>query len=205
MDSNKIQHIETIKDTNTLIKEIQKQNKEFDLKDFFTSNGDVNGSVKIITPKQSIGVYAKQRHYTVIEKIYSLMYPDFKGFLKSKKRYKSWREEAIEKGNIFMQLCSITPSLIYLPDEISQTQCEELARFIAEVNEINKYLKGVNKNQLDFFINAQGFENKILYSDEIEQVLEQAEERTNYNILENPIECVVQDIKVKDDFGRYAI
>lgn len=162
------------------------KNKKFNLEDFYIKNEQA--AVGIIAPDESIYEYVDERHYKTIEQIYAKKYENFEGFLKSQKNYRSWREEALDKGNIIMQLCSEVLSLIYFPERINERQYNEMKKFVNDIININLKLKDKEKSQIAFETNIPGL--TILAGDDINKIITEIG-----NIVESKNTHVAEDME----------
>jgi len=154
----------------------------FDLEEFYLDKYASSGGVCLITNNQMImtDCYIKQSKYSnygmhidTVDAMYKAIYG-----ISGPKEFKNWQEKILEDGNILIQLCSLVPSLIWIPEEISENQKEFLTAFSNRVNQIVAFNR-------DYFK-----ENPIIFECFIEK---------GQNILtENSIEEVIKNIKVKE-------
>lgn len=138
------------------ILDIEKGVNEFNLEDFYLQ--DLNGGFIIISPKQTIAMYnddvAKETrvhsgpHGEKIEKLFQIMYPNFKKFASNIWFY----PEVIEKNCIVMALNSLegAPNIIAYPSRINQRQYEEFEKFTDYMASINAKLAEMGKMDVMF-------------------------------------------------------
>lgn len=138
------------------ILDIEKGVNEFNLEDFYLQ--DLNGGFIIISPKQTIAMYnddvAKETrvhsgpHGEKIEKLFQIMYPNFKKFASNIWFY----PEVIEKNCIVMALNSLegAPNIIAYPSRINQRQYEEFEKFTDYMTSINAKLAEMGKMDVMF-------------------------------------------------------
>lgn len=126
--------IENIRNARLLLKEIKRQNDEFDMAKFYLSQNGKNGggAVQIITPSHKLSCFANKSHRLVVENIYRLIYSDFRGF-----KTGIWQEESCDKGNILLQLCSNGCSLVWVPKRITDFQFKSLSFSYAMMQSLN--------------------------------------------------------------------
>ena len=102
--------------------------------------GGVDGAMIVITPFQTISLPAPEEHGEVTKRIYRVLYDDFKDFtfpdfLYENTDYKVWQEQALEYGNVLIQVCLGSYTPVWIPEHINDYQysmLEQLVSFIKE-------------------------------------------------------------------------
>lgn len=126
--------IENIRTSHLLLKEVKRQNEEFDIVKFYLlrKGSKCGGAVQIIMPDHQLSCFANKSHKLVVENVYGLLYKDF-----SKFNTEVWQEESCARGNILLQLCANGCSLAWIPKEITDFQFKRLAFSCAMIRELN--------------------------------------------------------------------
>lgn len=156
----------------------------FDLEDFYLDKYPSSGGICMITKNQMImtDCYIKLDrkssygvHRDTVDAIYKAIYgisgPDY-----DKKR--AWQDKILDDGNIVIQLCSRAPTLVWIPEEISQYQWELLSNFSNRINQIVAF----NPHHFE--------ENPILFDYYIR--------KGNSSIAINNIEEILRFVEVKE-------
>lgn len=159
---------------------------KFNLEDFLcgNENGILSGLV-LITENQMIMVEAfvdeavaktfsinpkYGNHYIAATEIYKAIYEDGEERIKDEgNRY--WQSKVIKQGNILLELCAHAPSIIWVPETITETQ---LNNFIV-INEAIK--KCVRENQNYFERNPIIFD--VIYEDVVDFINHNLDEVIN--------------------------
>lgn len=111
----------------------------FDLEDFYLDKLS-SGGVCLITDNQMIMTecYIKQTkgssyamHIDTVDAIYKAIYGK-----NGPEDLRDWQGKILDDGNIIIQLCSKVPTLIWIPEEISENEYELLTTFSNRINQI---------------------------------------------------------------------
>lgn len=153
----------------------------FDLEDFYHSKGASTGAVCLITKNQMLmtDCYSKPNpesryglHYDTANEMYIAIYGkqlDFNG----------WEKQIERDGNILIRLSTLSSTIVYLPEKITNTQAELFNNFIKRMNIILKSdTQYFEKNPIEVIYWDEI--NKVLESDinSFETILEIAQEKT---------------------------
>lgn len=194
-------YIEALEDKQEILNEVKKQNKVFDIVDFYVNHR--NGAIWVCTTKQTINCFALWDHGMVLEKIYGLIYDDFVKWSK----VLNWQEEAVGlKGNICIQLCSEYPSFIWIPKQINQRQYDDFCRFLEKIDMANEQLRKLGKDDIVLEYDLEGIEDEYVLEMKKEDILEEVERRVK-DIKENPHEHLLSEVRITtnkkiEDDGR---
>lgn len=132
---------------------IKQQSEQFSLEDFYLNNDvvikknglmminpdGVDGAMIVITPFQTISLPAPEEHGEVAKRIYRVLYDDFKDFTFPR----MWYKQALEYGNVLIQVCLGSYSPVWIPEHINDYQysmLEQLVSFIKEYRLTEKEL-----------------------------------------------------------------
>ena len=129
------------------------QRDQFSLQDFYLNNDavikkngliimnadGVDGAMIVITPFQTISLPAPEEHGEVAKRIYRVLYDDFKDFTFPRR----WYKQALEYGNVLIQVCLGSYTPVWIPEHINDYQysmLEQLVSFIKEYRLTEKEL-----------------------------------------------------------------
>lgn len=132
---------------------IKQQSEQFSLEDFYLNNDavikkngliimnadGVDGAMIVITPFQTISLPAPEEHGEVTKRIYRVLYDDFKDFTFPRR----WYKQALEYGNVLIQVCLGSYTPVWIPEHINDYQysmLEQLVSFIKEYRLTEKEL-----------------------------------------------------------------
>ncbi len=127
--------------------EIVRENDHFNLKDFYLNK--LNGAVAVITQDDIIFAYAICDHKNVTNAIYNYLYNNQEEYFNNLDYL--WQQTALKYGNIIIQFCSDSPSMIWLPSDINEFQNAALS-FIQNSMENVRQKYGI---QIDYFITKE--------------------------------------------------
>lgn len=160
--------------------------REFDLYNFlYDPNNEALIAVVIITQNQMItlGSFigknnsekpAYNLHYEIEKEIYRIIYPDVNDALIDSDT--TMQNEIVSHGNILIELCPHSPSMIWLPGQITESQLQSLIIF-------NEALKKCIKQQESYF-EERPLMFDIIYEDKIEFLSNNFDEIINSITLE---------------------
>ena len=126
--------VETITDKKLLEEEIEHENNIFDLEEFYSK--ELDGAAIVITKDNMISVYSWIGHGAAVLNIYN--YLDGKDPKESKWEWPIWQFEAVEAGNIIIQLCDKCGSPVLLPSRMNDYQYNTLMRIVEDLTEIDE-------------------------------------------------------------------
>lgn len=150
---------------NDMIELLLESHNQFDLDQFYQNNDQIgcDGALIIITPKQQINVLAPIEHCFVSTGIYQLLYNDFHQFdgdPLEENDSEIWQEQALQYGNIIIQVIYGSYSLVWIPPVINDYQyyqLKELASFVEKHNLTNRdmeYCTNINDQKLEIVIDS---------------------------------------------------
>lgn len=127
--------IEVITDKELLKQEIEYENSIFDLEEFYSKSLD--RATVVITKDKMISVYSWIEHSGSVLNIYNYLYD------KDPKESEwesgmGWQFEALEKGNIIVQLCDKYISVVWLPNRMNDFQYDTLMGLVENLKEIDE-------------------------------------------------------------------
>lgn len=136
------------------IEYIKQQSEKFNLEDFYLYDGmnkedvenevldlqPIDGAMIVITPFQTISLPAPEEHFYVTERIYRVLYDSFDRFtfpeyLDENTEYQIWQEQALEYGNVLIQVCLGSYSPVWIPKHINDYQYSELEKVVSFIKE----------------------------------------------------------------------
>lgn len=126
--------VETITKKELLKPEIEYETSIFDLEEFYSKRLD--GAAIVITKDKTITAYSWMDHGMTVLNMYNYLYN--KDPEKSEWTGPLWQYEALEKGNIIVQLCDRCSTPIWLPDQINDYQYDTLMSFIEHLQKIEE-------------------------------------------------------------------
>lgn len=116
-DINMLEYMNNIEEKDH---EIIRENDNFNLKDFYLNK--LNGAVCVITKKDIVFSYAIYDHSIVTNAIYNYLYNNLNEEEYFHTQDSLWQQKALKYGNIIIQFCSDSPSIIWLPTDINEFQ-----------------------------------------------------------------------------------
>lgn len=138
-NSRFIHLIEAYFDKKQIEEEIIRENNEFDLEDFYVN--ELEGAICVITKDKTIFANAVASHYNALNAIYNLLYNDSNQmdyYCLSDEDDTFWQNEAVQYGNVIIQLCSNVSSTVWLPAELNNYQKQELHLILEQINDISQ-------------------------------------------------------------------
>lgn len=163
---NSIKQIEHMNENEDILSEIKYQNEIFDLTTFYLNDED--SALAVITPKQTIYVYAIFSHEYVCEKIYKQLYPNFTWLsgeeIDCSDVIACWQEMATSQGNIIIQFNSDDYTLVWFPERINMYQYTELCRIHKQLQFILPKLGNRDVAFAGMNGNFQSFEPMVDYA-----------------------------------------
>lgn len=126
--------IERIKDKELLKEEIEFENSNFDYDNFYSKK--LSGAAIVITKDQMINVYSLIDHGLTVLNIYNYLYD--RDPKESEWKYPIWQIEAIEEGNIIIQLCDDCSSPVWLPQGMNDYQYNTLMELVDHLSEVDE-------------------------------------------------------------------
>ena len=157
-----------IADPNEQQERVIEEMGKFDLYDFLydPENKSVI-AVTIITENQIvvIGSFIENNfdvkynlHYGIALEIYKAIYEDGEEMLKDDGI--SWQDKVMSHGNIIFELCAHSPSLIRIPEKITEKQMKNLTLFIEAIKECVK--------QNESYFRKKPITFDVVYKDRVE-------------------------------------
>lgn len=126
--------IEKIKDKDLLKEEIEFENSNFDYDNFYSKK--LSGTAIVITKDQMINVYSLIDHGSTVLNIYNYLYD--RDPKESEWNYPIWQIEAVEEGNIIIQLCDDCSSPVWLPKGMNDYQYNTLMGLVDHLTEVDE-------------------------------------------------------------------
>ena len=126
--------VEGITDKELLRQEIEYENSIFDLEEFYSKSLDA--AAIVITKDRMISVYSWVDHNKAVLNIYNYLYD--KDPKESKWEEPVWQYEALEKGNIIVQLCDKYTVPVWLPAGMNDYQYDTLMGLVDNLKEIDE-------------------------------------------------------------------
>ena len=126
--------VEVITDKELLEQEIEYENNIFNLEEFYSKSLD--GAAIVITKDKMISVYSWIDHNKAVLNIYNYLYD--KDPKESEWDSPAWQYEALEKGNIIVQLCDKYTVPVWLPAGMNDFQYDTLMGFVEQLKEIDE-------------------------------------------------------------------
>ena len=129
-----------------ILAEMDRHNEVFDLKDFYKS-----GSFEFVPNSTGFRVITKDKQYSgyvypysnshdiVLENILFALYGDEYNKIYRQTGY-NIREASGDLGAVFIQMLSKHYTLVWIPNSLSEFQCDSILKFFSEMEEINKAL-----------------------------------------------------------------
>lgn len=142
--------VEVITDKELLKQEIEYENSIFDLEEFYSKSLD--GAAVVITKDKMISVYSWIDHSRSVLNIYNYLYD--KDPKESEWDGPAWQYEALEKGNIIVQLCDKYTVPVWLPSGMNDYQYNTLMGVVDRLQEIDE--KGSYEIELALDNNSGG-------------------------------------------------
>lgn len=152
--------VEVITDKELLEQEIEYENNIFDLEEFYSKSLD--GAAVVITKDKMISVYSWIDHNKAVLNIYNYLYD--KDPKESEWDGPAWQYEALEKGNIIVQLCDKYTVPVWLPAGMNDFQYDTLREFVEQLKEIDErgsYDIGLALDRIDDNIPIKDAKDKI--------------------------------------------
>lgn len=200
MQNNK--SIEEDINSNKIKNEMAEQNKNFDLESFYYDSTSYNdAAIGVITPKQTIFLPVKELHQTTLQSIYQQLYGEFLDDKSFEEIHENYIKEALQKGNIIIELCNQPGNVAFFPEKITPKQLTEYKNFAKKLRRINYNLiaNGREKVNLETNINTEAPTN----SDEFFKYIEENMVDPNRKIEDE--KNIVNDEKEKNDNEEFII
>lgn len=169
--------IETIKSKPLLKQELEFENDNFDLENFYRHN--LNGAAIVITKDKMISAYSWVSHGATVLNIYNYLYnrdietsswddltwqnmgSNLEGSRWQGTPVKledlTWQDKATNVGNIIIQLCDVGSSPVWLPSELNDFQYDTLMGLV-------DHLTGIDERghyQIELGLDHDGFATPI--------------------------------------------
>ena len=131
--------IENISSVDEVREELKMQTKSFSLFDFYMKNVSydyaIDCALGIITPKQNLYCYSYGEHSHLFEKICSSLYDNFYDLFKINGY--NWVDTVLDLNCIALRLVSKHYSLVWIPEQITSYQYEQLYKFYVKMYNVN--------------------------------------------------------------------
>lgn len=175
----------------------------FDLEEFMLNRTDCDGGIFFASENQSFMVdnfttkYTKDggEHGYTVEAIYSVIEGQNFEF-----NNVPWQHELISKGDICIQLCAGNSSPIWIPENISQFQYDQLVKLNDQIKQIYSNNKEYfDQYPMDFYIQiGTDYDNAFSSQNNLDSVLEKI--KNNITAYENNIADVINPTGIFDIF-----
>lgn len=126
--------IEKIKDKDLLKEEIEFENNNFDYDNFYRKK--LSGAAIVITKDKIISTYSWMDHGATVLNIYNYLYD--RDSKEAEWNYPLWQIEAVEEGNIIIQLCDDCSSPVWLPKGMNDYQYNTLMGLVDHLTEVDE-------------------------------------------------------------------
>lgn len=187
---------------NEQLEVLRDRSTNFDLEKFMLGETDCDGGILFTTPDQTIMTdcfttkYTKSggQHGTTVEAIISTI--TGKNFKFTVKQGDSWPSQVINDGNICVQLCSGCDSFVWIPENITLSQYQQLVSFNEQIKQIySKNKTHFDETPMEFSIRiGNDFNNSFSTLNNIDEVIDRLSSQVNgfseeivYNASQNEV------------------